>query len=86
MSLSGVTWVVDGYILTFASLLLAGGALADRFGSKAIYILGLAIFVLASCLCAVSINGQMLIAGRLIQELARLCLCRAHSAFGGLLP
>ncbi len=67
MSLSGVTWVVDGYILTFASLLLAGGALADRFGSKAIYILGLAVFVLASCLCAVSINGQMLIAGRLMQ-------------------
>ncbi|MCY8719206.1 MFS transporter [Bacillus sp. S10C12M] len=67
MSLSGVTWVVDGYILTFASLLLAGGALADRFGSKAIYILGLAVFVLASCLCAVSINGEMLIAGRLIQ-------------------
>lgn len=67
MSLSGVTWVVDGYILTFASLLLAGGALADRFGSKTIYILGLAIFVLASCLCAASINGQMLIAGRLIQ-------------------
>nr|WGD85901.1 MFS transporter [Bacillus subtilis] len=46
MSLSGVTWVVDGYILTFASLLLAGGALADRFGSKTIYILGLAVFVL----------------------------------------
>lgn len=67
MSLSGVTWVVDGYILTFASLLLAGGALADRFGSKAIYILGLAVFVMASCLCAVSINGQMLIAGRLMQ-------------------
>lgn len=67
MSLSGVTWVVDGYILTFASLLLAGGALADRFGSKTIYILGLAVFVLASCLCAASINGQMLIAGRLIQ-------------------
>lgn len=67
ISLSGVTWVVDGYILTFASLLLAGGALADRFGSKAIYILGLAVFVLASCLCAVSINGQMLIAGRLMQ-------------------
>lgn len=44
MSLSGVTWVVDGYILTFASLLLAGGALADRFGSKTIYILGLAVF------------------------------------------
>lgn len=67
MSLSGVTWVVDGYILTFASLLLAGGALADRFGSKTIYILGLAVFVMASCLCAASINGQMLIAGRLIQ-------------------
>ncbi len=44
MSLSGVTWVVDGYILTFASLLLAGGALADRFGSKTIYILRFSCF------------------------------------------
>lgn len=58
LSISGVTWVVDGYMLTFASLLLAGGALADRYGSKTIYMLGLAVFVLASCLCAVAANGQ----------------------------
>ncbi|MCY9187912.1 MFS transporter [Bacillus mojavensis] len=69
LTLSGVTWVVDGYMLTFASLLLAGGALADRYGSKTIYMLGLAGFVLASCLCAVAANGQMLIAGRLLQGL-----------------
>lgn len=35
--LTGLVWVVDGYTLTFAALLLAGGALADRFGPKNVY-------------------------------------------------
>ena len=35
--LAGLVWVVDGYTLTFAALLMAGGALADRFGPKAVY-------------------------------------------------
>lgn len=47
ISLTGITWVVDGYILAFASLLLAGGSLANRYGAKNIYILGLGFFVFA---------------------------------------
>jgi DHA2 family methylenomycin A resistance protein-like MFS transporter len=35
--LTGLVWVVDGYTLTFAALLMAGGALADRFGPKTVY-------------------------------------------------
>jgi DHA2 family methylenomycin A resistance protein-like MFS transporter len=65
--LSGLVWTVDGYTLTFASLLLAGGALADRFGPKQVYQIGLVLFVAASILCATASSATMLIAARLLQ-------------------
>jgi DHA2 family methylenomycin A resistance protein-like MFS transporter len=49
--LSMLVWIVDGYTLTFAAMLLVGGALADRFGARRLYLAGLFLFVLASC-CA----------------------------------
>ncbi|PFI78897.1 MFS transporter [Bacillus cereus] len=67
ISFTGITWVVDGYILTFASFLLAGGSLANRYGAKNIYILGLCFFILASLLCAVAQTADVLIAARLLQ-------------------
>lgn len=67
--LAGLVWVVDGYTLTFAALLLAGGALADLFGAKRIYQSGLMVFLLASILCAIAPNGATLIAARLLQGL-----------------
>ena len=65
--LSGLVWVVDGYTLTFAALLLAGGALADRFGPRQAYQGGLALFLFASVLCAQAPSGSTLIAARLLQ-------------------
>lgn len=65
--LSSLVWIVDGYTLTFAALLLLAGALADRFGAKRVYLAGLGIFTLASLLCGVSIDAGMLIAARLVQ-------------------
>lgn len=65
--LSGLVWVVDGYTLTFAALLLAGGALADRFGPRQAYQGGLALFLSASVLCALAPSGAALIAARLLQ-------------------
>ncbi|WP_295995686.1 MFS transporter [Rugamonas sp.] len=65
--LTGLVWVVDGYTLTFAALLLAGGALADRYGPKNVYQGGLGLFLLASVLCAVAPSGAALIAARLLQ-------------------
>ena len=65
--LSGLLWVVDGYTLTFASLLLTGGALANRYGARAIYMTGLAVFITASLMCAIAPNGDVLIAARLAQ-------------------
>ncbi len=65
--LTGLVWVVDGYTLTFAALLMAGGALADRFGPKTVYQGGLSVFILGSILCALAPSGHALIAARLLQ-------------------
>ncbi len=67
--LSMLVWIVDGYTLTFAAMLLVGGALADRYGAKNIYVLGLVVFVLASLLCGAAPSGSMLVAARLLQGL-----------------
>ncbi|MYM81490.1 MFS transporter [Duganella sp. FT50W] len=67
--LTGLVWVVDGYTLTFAALLMAGGALADRYGPKRVYQGGLSVFILGSVLCAVAPSGTALIAARLLQGL-----------------
>jgi DHA2 family methylenomycin A resistance protein-like MFS transporter len=65
--LSMLVWIIDGYTLTFAAMLLVGGALADRFGAKNIYLLGLLLFVSASLLCGAAVNGPTLVAARLLQ-------------------
>ncbi|CAM3807920.1 MFS transporter [Bordetella sputigena] len=67
VSLSGLVWVVDGYTLTFAAMLLVGGGLADRFGAKNVYQTGLTIFVLASLLCGAAPNGTTLVLARFLQ-------------------
>ncbi|WP_255701966.1 MFS transporter [Bordetella sp. LUAb4] len=67
--LAGLVWVVDGYTLTFAAMLLAGGGLADRYGAKTLYLSGLAVFVLASVLCGLAPSGTSLVAARFLQGL-----------------
>lgn len=66
-TLTQLTWIVDGYVLTFASLLMLAGGLANRFGAKAVYMWGMGVFFLASLACAVSPTPEMLIAARLVQ-------------------
>jgi EmrB/QacA subfamily drug resistance transporter len=53
-SFSELQWVVDAYALTLAALLLTAGSLADMYGRKRLYVVGLAIFSLASLLCGVA--------------------------------
>ncbi|MFE1768185.1 MFS transporter [Streptomyces angustmyceticus] len=67
LTLSGLTWVVDGYVLAFAALLLLAGSLAKRFGARRIYLVGLAVFTAASLLGAAAPNGAVLVAARFIQ-------------------
>lgn len=50
--LTGLLWVVDGYTLMFAALLLFGGTLSDRIGARQAFGIGLAIFIVASAACA----------------------------------
>jgi EmrB/QacA subfamily drug resistance transporter len=64
---SGLQWIVDGYVLAFASLLLTGGILGDRYGRKKMFLTGLAVFTLASLGCGLSQSTGQLIAFRVIQ-------------------
>src|SRR6266496_3349766 len=54
IGISELEWVVNGYALTFAVLMLSGGKLADRFGRRRIFIAGLAIFTLSSLACGLA--------------------------------
>src|SRR5215203_4172573 len=65
--LSELEWIVTGYALTFASLMLTGGKLADLLGRRAIFITGLAIFTLSSLACGLAGSEEMLIGARVVQ-------------------
>ncbi len=65
--LGTLQWVVTGYTLTLASLLLLGGSLGDRFGRKRIFLIGAAWFALASAACALSGGSTQLIVTRMLQ-------------------
>jgi EmrB/QacA subfamily drug resistance transporter len=69
MSLEGLEWVVAGYALTFAAFMLIGGKLADFFGRRLIFMVGLAVFTGASLVCGLAPNGGFLIGARVVQGL-----------------
>src|ERR1700742_4853727 len=66
-SVSTAQWIVNGYTLAFAALLLSAGALADRLGLRTGFLAGLAIFGLGSAGCACAISLTTLIAARVLQ-------------------
>jgi len=66
---TGLQWVVNAYSLTFAGFLLLGGRAADLFGRKLIFLIGLALFTLASLAGGLAPGGGMLIAARAAQGL-----------------
>ena len=67
MQLSELEWVVSGYALTFAALMLIGGKLADAYGRRLVFVVGIAIFTLASLACGLASSGEALIAARVAQ-------------------
>jgi len=66
-SLTGLQWVVDAYAITLAALILMAGSLADRYGRRLLFALGVSIFTLASFLCGVAPNIASLDAARALQ-------------------
>jgi EmrB/QacA subfamily drug resistance transporter len=62
-----VTWVINAYNIVFAVLLVSMGRLADQFGRKRFFVLGLAVFTIGSGLCAAAWSVEWLIAFRVIQ-------------------
>ena len=64
---SALQWILNGYLLTLASLILLGGSLGDRYGRRRVFVLGVWLFTAASLLCAVAPNTELLIFARLVQ-------------------
>jgi len=66
-NVAGLQWIVNAYTLTFACLLMTGGTLGDRLGSRNIYLAGLTVFVLASALCGLAPSLTTLTLARALQ-------------------
>lgn len=66
-SVSGLQWVVDGYTLVFACLLLSGGSLGDRLGARRMFLAGLTLFTVASCACGLAPTLVVLGTARVVQ-------------------
>jgi MFS transporter, DHA2 family, methylenomycin A resistance protein len=84
--LSGLQWIVTGYTLMFSALLLFGGSLADRIGSRNGYRTGMLVFILASAACGLSPSLPFLIVARIVQGigaalLTPTCLSLIREAF-----
>jgi EmrB/QacA subfamily drug resistance transporter len=73
-------WVLDGYNLVYAVLLLTGGLLADLYGRRLIFMIGAAVFTAASLLCAAAPSVSILIAGRALAGLGAALLVPASLA------
>jgi len=75
-----LNWIVNAYVLVLAAGTLAGGAVADRFGRKRVFVIGAVGFALASALCALAQDPGQLIAGRVVQGLFGAALAPASLA------
>ncbi|MBV8148985.1 MAG: MFS transporter [Candidatus Eremiobacteraeota bacterium] len=64
---AGLQWIVEGYSLFLSALILVGGSLGDRFGRRAIFLLGIVIFALSSLACGLAPTIEFLNAARCVQ-------------------
>jgi EmrB/QacA subfamily drug resistance transporter len=74
LSIAGLEWVVSSYILVFASLLLFGGRMADMFGRRRLFMVGLSVFTVSSLAAGLAVSGTELIGARLVQGLGAALL------------
>ncbi|GLZ11654.1 MFS transporter [Actinomadura sp. NBRC 104425] len=66
-SLSGLQWTIDAYTLVLASLLMLAGSMADRFGRRRVFMMGLVAFTAGSALCSLAASLRMLVVFRMVQ-------------------
>src|SRR5215210_5810319 len=64
---SSLAWVVNAYLLTFGGFLLLGGRLGDIFGYRRLFLLGIALFTLASLACGLATTQWFLVGARAVQ-------------------
>ncbi|MDT7680309.1 MAG: hypothetical protein QOG57_619, partial [Pseudonocardiales bacterium] len=64
---AALQWVVNGYTLSLAALILLGGSLGDRYGRKRVFLVGIGWFAATSLLCGIAPNIEMLIGARVLQ-------------------
>ncbi|MFN2533964.1 MAG: MFS transporter, partial [Pseudonocardiaceae bacterium] len=81
--ITGLQWVVDGYILMFAALLLSAGALSDRVGARRAFAAGMVAFVVASAACGLAPSLATLIVARLVQGAAAAVMMPSSMALIG---
>ena len=80
LSVAGLEWIVSSYVLALASLLLVGGRLADVFGRRRIFLIGLTVFTLASLASGLAGSGDVLIAARAVQGIGSALMLPATLA------
>src|ERR1700732_1992516 len=66
-SVASMQWVVDGYTLPLAGLLLLGGALGDIYGRRKVFVIGIVWFAVASLACGLAPDAEFLIGGRALR-------------------
>ncbi|WP_243859264.1 MFS transporter [Amycolatopsis arida] len=66
-TMSGLQWIMDGYLLALAALILVAGALGDRYGRRRVFVLGVVWFGAASLLCGLAPTTELLVAARVLQ-------------------
>jgi EmrB/QacA subfamily drug resistance transporter len=69
LSQTSLSWIVNGYLLTFGGFLLLGGRLGDLFGQRRMFLAGIALFTVASAACGLANSQELLVGARAVQGL-----------------
>jgi EmrB/QacA subfamily drug resistance transporter len=79
-SFSSLQWVIDAYAVALAALLLVAGSIADRFGRRKLYAIGLGLFAVSSLCCGLAPNVGLLITARIVQGIGGAAMFSTNTA------